>query len=190
MSEHACFFGYGSLVNRDTHSFTGAQPARLDGWRRVWRQTGLRHAAYLTVIRDDTCRIDGLVAPVPQNDWAALDRREGAYMRLNATHQIRHALPQNPQIAVYSIPETRHVAPDEEGPILLSYLDVVVQGYLREFGEAGAARFFDTTSGWDIPVLNDRNAPRYPRHCQLDATETGFVDDQLSTRPIRLVESA
>ena len=28
------------------------------------------------------------------------------------------------------------------GGVLLSYIDVVVQGYLREFGEDGVARFF------------------------------------------------
>jgi hypothetical protein len=26
------------------------------------------------------------------------------------------------------------------------------------------ARFFDSTHGWHTPVLDDRAAPRYPRH--------------------------
>jgi hypothetical protein len=48
-------------------------------------------------------------------------------------------------------------------PVLLSYLDVVVQGYLQEFDEAGVAHFFDTTDGWDAPLLDDRTHPHYPR---------------------------
>jgi len=49
----AFFFGYGSLVNRATHSFNNAQPAQLTGWRRVWRHTDLRPVAFLSVQRDE-----------------------------------------------------------------------------------------------------------------------------------------
>jgi hypothetical protein len=68
------------------------------------------------------------------------------------------------------------VVQDVPAPILMSYLDVVVQGYLREFGQAGAEDFFATTDGWDIPVLDDRAAPRYPRHQALTGDERALVD--------------
>ena len=45
---HDFFFGYGSLVNRATHDFPEAHPARVTGWRRAWRHTDLRPVAYLT----------------------------------------------------------------------------------------------------------------------------------------------
>lgn len=173
------FFGYGSLVNRDTHRFEGAHPARLSGWRRIWRHTKLREVAYLTVVPDATAEIDGLIAGVPEGDWAALDLREGAYDRVEAAHQVTHKLPHAPQIVVYAIPEGKHGKPSTSGPVLQSYIDVVVQGYLREFGEEGAVRFFDSTEGWDAPVLADRNDPVYPRHCRLSAQERRFVDDHL-----------
>ena len=183
---HAYFFGYGSLVNRDTHGFAGAHPARLKGWRRVWRHTMLRPVAYLTVIPDPDAEIDGLIAEVPDDGWAALDERERAYDRVAAAHQVSHALPHSPEIAVYAIPDGRHGAPGEAGPVLLSYVDVVVQGYLREFGEAGVARFFDTTEGWEAPVLDDRAAPAYPRHRILSADERALVDDHLAARRVRI----
>ncbi|MET4101127.1 hypothetical protein ABIE58_000543 [Roseovarius sp. MBR-78] len=164
MAQDAYFFGYGSLVNRATHDFAGAHPAHLTGWRRVWRHTALRPVAYLTVVPDARAAIDGLIAPVPGADWPALDAREAAYTRVPAAHQVRHDLPHEPEIVVYTIPEGRHGTPDRAHPILLSYLDVVVTGYLREFGEGGVARFFDSTHGWHAPVLDDRAAPRYPRH--------------------------
>ncbi|MFB9149732.1 gamma-glutamylcyclotransferase family protein [Roseovarius ramblicola] len=183
--QHAYFFGYGSLVNRATHGFDGARPARLSGWRRVWRHTTLRPVAYLTVMPDAGAEIDGLIAPVPGADWPALDAREAAYARAPAARQVRHDLPHTPEIAVYTIPEGHHGAPDAAHPILLSYIDVVVQGYLREFGEDGVARFFDTTQGWDAPVLDDRAAPRYPRHRGLSGDERALTDAHLDRVGVR-----
>ncbi|RKF13942.1 gamma-glutamylcyclotransferase [Roseovarius spongiae] len=182
----AWFFGYGSLVNRATHAYPDAQPATLSGWRRVWRHTDLRQVAYLTVVPDADCAIDGLIAGVPGGDWKALDIREGAYDRVPADGQVRHALGPDARIAVYTIPEGKHGRPTRAHPVLLSYIDVVVQGYLREFGEAGARRFFETTQGWDVPVLNDRAAPAYPRHCALSPQERAFVDAQLAALPVRI----
>jgi len=174
-------------VNRDTHRFHDAHSATLRGWRRVWRHTALRPVAFLTVVPSANSEIDGLIAPVPGQDWAALDQREAAYARVPAAHQIRHPLPHTPDIAVYSIPEGKHDSPTDTHPALLSYIDVVVQGYLREFGEEGAARFFDTTDGWDTPVLDDRAAPVYPRHRRLSSHDRDFVDAQLQARRIRIV---
>ena len=61
----AYFFGYGSLVNRHTHIYAPAHHATVQGWRRAWRVAADRQVAFLTVIRDEDCAIDGLIAPVP-----------------------------------------------------------------------------------------------------------------------------
>lgn len=183
----AYFFGYGSLVNRATHHFAEAKEARLKGWRRIWRHTLIRPEAYLTVVPDADSEIDGLIAAVPAADWDALDAREDAYVRVAAQHQVSHPLPHTPEIVVYSIPEDRHGTPTQKHPVLLSYIDVVVQGYLREFGEAGVRRFFETTSGWDAPVLDDRAAPRYPRHQVLGAEERAYVDEMLRGAGVRII---
>ncbi len=186
--DRAYFFGYGSLVNRDTHSFSDAHRASAKGWRRAWRHTNLRAVSFLTAVPDATCEIDGLVAHVPGDNWKALDEREHAYERIPAEHAISHALPTPPaSIALYAIAAHKHFDPTDEHPILLSYLDVVVQGYLREFGEDGAVKFFDTTSGWDAPVLDDRAAPIYPRKQTLKPSERAFVDTQLTARGVRLI---
>ncbi|MFU8776557.1 MAG: gamma-glutamylcyclotransferase family protein [Roseovarius sp.] len=184
---HSYFFGYGSLVNRASHAFAGAVPAQLTGWRRVWRHTDLRPVAYLTVVPDPEAEIDGLIAPVPEVDWPALDAREAAYIRAPAAHQVRHPLPHSPEIAVYTIPEGPHATPSHAHPILLSYLDVVVQGYFREFGAAGVQRFFDTTHGWDAPLLDDRSAPRYPRHQSLTAHERDQTNRHLDRLGVSII---
>ncbi len=175
----AFFFGYGSLVNRQTHDYGNAERATATGWRRIWRHTALRPVAFLTVVPSPGTRIDGLIAPVPNGDWRALDDREHAYDRVTLTELPDHSLPYTPQVAIYTIPQGKHGAPTMAHPVLLSYLDVVVQGYLREFGEDGVSRFFATTDGWDAPILNDRAHPHYPRHQALTDAETSLVDHWL-----------
>lgn len=186
MTADPYFFGYGSLVNQATHDFTDPRPARLSGWCRAWRHTDLRPLAFLTAISAPGLEIDGMIAHVPGGDWAALDEREYAYERVPVSPAVTHGLTQPIDIAVYSVPVTRHGTPTERLPILLSYLDVVIQGYLHVFGETGADRFFATTRGWDSPVLNDRARPRYPRHQQLTQQQTAFVDDRLAALNVRI----
>ncbi len=188
VEKNAYFFGYGSLVNLATHSYQDAHPARARGWRRAWRHTNLRPVAFLTAVRDPGCIIDGMIAHVPGDDWAALDMREHAYARVAAERDVDHALAHRPTVALYAIPDEAHGKPDRAHPVLLSYVDVVVQGYLQTFGEEGATRFFETTSGWDAPVMNDRAAPVYPRHQRLTAQETAFVDTALRRLGVTLID--
>lgn len=182
------FFGYGSLVNRATHTFPQVNQARITGWRRGWRHTNLRDAAFLTAIPDPDSTIQGLIAHVPNDDWIALDEREWAYDRVPVTAAVAHPLTRDIDIAIYAVPAERHSQPSTKHPILLSYLDVVIQGYLREFGENGARQFFETTDGWDIPVLNDRQSPRYVRHQKLTDGETNFVDHHLAQYAQRILQ--
>ena len=174
------FFGYGSLVNTATHDYLDPQPARLRGWRRSWCHTPLRDVAFLTVEPAPQVEIDGLIAAVPNADWQALDDREFAYDRLPADHQVRHALPDHTEISFYAVPAEAQNQGSHRHPILLSYLDVVVQGHLQVFGTAGVDAFFASTAGWDAPILNDRQQPRYPRHQVLSATEQQLVDQHLT----------
>jgi len=174
------FFGYGSLVNRGTHEYDHAHPAQITGWRRAWRRSPSRDICYLTAVPDPACTIDGLIAAVPNADWAALDIRERAYLRHEASHQVSHEVNHDPEIAIYAMAHDKHHPPTAKNPILLTYLDVVVQGYLAEFGEDGVTRFFETTDGWGGPVLDDRADPIYPRAQTLTRGETALVDQLLA----------
>jgi hypothetical protein len=172
------FFGYGSLVNRATHSFPQATRAVATGWGRAWKKTRLREVAFLTAVERPGAQIEGLIAAVPGADWAALDAREWAYHRL-PVGAVAHDHGGDLDIQIYRTKPEHDADGSEAHPILLSYLDTVVQGYLAEFGIAGALRFFETTEGWDSPVLDDRAAPRYPRAQHLETAELDFVDAQL-----------
>lgn len=173
------FFGYGSLVNLSTHAYPGAQPARLSGWRRVWRHAVLRPVAFLSVEPDPGSEIAGVAAEVPGADWSTLDARERAYRRHDVTHAVR-ADGAMVSTAVYEIKPGHLEPPSVAHPILLSYIDVVVQGYLRLFGETGLQEFAATTKGWHAPVLDDRAGPIYPRAQRLSSAETARVDRLLA----------
>lgn len=174
------FFGYGSLVNRATHDFPQAARARLSGWRRTWRHTAHHPTAFLTAEPAPGVEIEGLVAHVPGGDWQALDAREAGYDRVPVTPAVAHEVGRSVAVEVYTIPEAKHPAPPRPQPILLSYLDVVVQGFWLEFGEAGVARFFETTTGWDTPIQDDRAKPLYPRAQVLTPAQRALVDTGLA----------
>lgn len=183
---HPCFFGYGSLVNRDTHVYANAARAQLSGWRRAWVYTQSRGLAFLSVVPDSQTTIDGLVAEVPNADWAALDTREYGYARIASGTAVTHPRDSETQISHYAVPQETWVSGSDQH-ILLSYLDVVVQGYLREFGAQGVVDFFETTDGWDTPVRDDRAAPQYPRAQVLSRQETALVDQHIALRNVKVI---
>jgi len=172
------FFGYGSLVNRATHSFPQATRAVATGWGRTWKRTRLREVAFLTAVERPGAALEGLIAAVPGADWDSLDAREWAYHRMPVS-DVAHDHAGDLDIQIYRTKPEHDADGTAAHPILLSYLDTVVQGYLIEFGVAGAERFFETTDGWESPVLDDRAAPRYPRAQRLETAEIDFVDAQL-----------
>ena len=182
------FFGYGSLVNRQTHSYAQAHPASIRGWRRAWRFTQDRQIAFLTVVPDGSCEIEGLVAGVYAHEWSALDDRERAYEKLCVSEDVSHAGSKEAQVVIYAIPQNQLNRPDGDHPVLLSYIDVVLQGYLHEYGTAGADRFLSTTSGWEAPILNDRAQPRYSRAQPLADDERAYVDSALAGLGCRLLK--
>ncbi|WP_138468553.1 gamma-glutamylcyclotransferase family protein [Poseidonocella sp. HB161398] len=176
------FFGYGSLVNHLTHDNRPLRAARLEGWRREWCLTTLRPVAFLSARPAPGSAIDGLVAQVPGGDWRALDQREYAYDRHPVTAQMTDERAEE-AVQVYSV-AGRHRAGTGRGSILLSYLDVVAEGYQHHFGEAGVAAFFATTDGWDRPVTDDRHQPVYPRHRPVIPAIRDMVDAELAARGI------
>lgn len=176
---HKFFFGYGSLVNAATHTHAPLHPASAQGWRRAWVAVPERALCYLSAVPDAAAELTGAIAPVPGADWAALDLREAAYMRHDETLRIRHQSPAR-SIALYAVAPHRAAEPGPDNPILLSYLDTVIAGFLALYGPKGASDFFDSTSGWQAPILDDRAAPLYPRTTPLTPEVRALTDAGLS----------
>ena len=174
------FFGYGSLVNTATHTYPHAHTATLTGWRRAWVRSDHSDMVLLSAVpADPSAKIQGLIAAVPNADWTALDQRETGYQRVLSEGKVSHEGDVTIDIAHYAVPKSDWRNGGIQ-TILLSYLDVVVQGYHQQFGKDGVAAFFDTTDGWDTPILNDREAPHYPRSQILSRAETALVDQNLA----------
>ncbi len=181
------FFGYGSLVNRQTHVYSDAHRATLRGWRREWRYHSAYEHTFLSVVRDDGCGIDGLIARVPQADWAALDAREVGYARhAIPAPDLDHSAPHGVAAQIYAVPVADSHLARGESPILLSYLDVVTAGFWREYGVEGVARFYATTTGW-TDILDDRAAPRYPRAQDVGEVVTDLVGAHVGALGLRVV---
>ncbi|MFK8075560.1 MAG: gamma-glutamylcyclotransferase family protein [Granulosicoccus sp.] len=186
-SDWIYYFGYGSLVNRDTRpegEFT--ESARLKGWQRVWehrtadpeRQQQCTSLSIEPIDTSDCAGIEGVVARIPVSALAELDKRESGYerLRLSAADFDLPASIQAESVFVYrSLPHNRHLANDQH-PILQSYIDCVLAGYRTRFGDAGMRAMFDTTRGWNRPILNDRAAPYYPRWVSVAPEVTQQLD--------------
>ena len=173
-SDWIYYFGYGSLVNRDTRpDGEFAESARLKGWQRVWehrtadsdRQQQCTSLSIEPEAHSDGAGIDGVVGRIKATELPELDKRESGYERLtlSASDFDLPASIQTESVFVYrSLPNNRHLANDQH-PILQSYIDCVLAGYKSRFGEEGMQAMLDSTRGWNRPIMNDRAAPHYPR---------------------------
>lgn len=179
-------FGYGSLVNARTHGDAKVHAARITGWRKRWCHAEGRPWAFLAAVPEEGAVLDGVIAEVPHAEWEALDQREFSYER-TVSAWVEHPLPHAVRVQHYWVPEGKHVPPERDEPVLLSYLDTCVEGYLAVFGEDGPARFFDTTDGWEAPVLDDRAAPVYRRHTAPGAAVEAVTDAALERLGVRRV---
>ncbi len=173
------YFGYGSLVNRDTHrtEIVDALPARLKGWRRHWvRRDEESSRALLSVRRDPASVIDGLLVIDRAENLPAVDLREERYQRVSlapADLELSADLPADCPLHVY---EANLVHAPVRLEIIQSYLDAVLQGFLREYGRSGVERFVSETEGFDAEILADRKTPTYPRAVVLSDEEKGLFD--------------
>ncbi len=201
------YFGYGSLVNRATlqTGFVGAHRARLRGWRRTWLprpdmgpETGptpagsLREGlapSLLTAHRAPDAAIDGLLVIDFAENLPHIDAREFLYHRRDISLEDLEFI--DPPADLGSVGdidlhvyEARVEHPPTEGPspILRSYLDAVMQGFLSEFGEDGLHRFVAETDAFHMPIHEDRHAALYPRAVSLSAREIELFDAALGRR--------
>ncbi|WP_265518752.1 gamma-glutamylcyclotransferase family protein [Nitratireductor luteus] len=191
------YFGYGSLVNADTHRtrIVASVPARLKGWRRHWiphHEADMRSAVLLSVKRDEAHVCDGLLVLDRLENLPQVDEREIGYLRRQVQRQeleLEAELPFDCPLYVYEAlpPATKR---DAEGHILQSYLDAVLQGFLRVHGEEGMRRFVSDTHGFDTPVLADRDAPLYPRPVRLSEAERELIDSVLAQLPVCFIRNA
>jgi len=180
------YFGYGSLVN--THSlrtpYISCHRVTLRGWARIWlSRPGVKGSfanddglAFLSVTPSAQSEIDGLLIVDHATSLPALDEREALYSRVVIDEDALTFHDDKPDTQDCFLYVADEVAASAEASILRSYLDVVMQGYLHQYDEAGVERFLQTTQNFEIPVFEDRHEPKYPRATQLTSDEQTLFD--------------
>jgi len=176
MSHTVHYFGYGSLVNRCTRPANESYLATsVEGWQRDWSRqvtdaaatnlaadAGVQGYSVLSVSPAPKTSIEGVQVGIAASDLPALDAREGGYNR----HMVGTAASSTP-VAMY-VSKAEHCAmASNQYPLLQSYVDCVLGGYLAVFDWVGVNRFIATTNGWSAPILNDRKQPIYSRAVML-----------------------
>ncbi|MBL4874875.1 MAG: gamma-glutamylcyclotransferase [Cohaesibacteraceae bacterium] len=186
-SMQIAYFGYGSLVNDATRNKTGRSiPGRLKGFVREWRirsKDRSQNVCSLTAKPSIDNSIDGVLVFEHSSGLEAIDRREANYDRLDfpvVQFSSNSVLPESQAAYIYQAKSARYNWGDADHPILQSYIDAVMQGFLNQFGEQGAFRFVQETDGWGAPILNDRDKPVYPRSVTLSPTEKQIIDQALN----------
>lgn len=193
------YFGYGSLVNNATlPDHTRIRPGRLDGWVREWRIWGTnqigRGVCSLSVAPETGSEIRGVAAVEPKTGLQKLEEREHKYHRVHGIGEAfrcdeRGASGPDDMFLFRSKPEF-HGWGDEDHPILQSYLDCVLAGFHEIWGEEGVSHFLDTTRGWHVPILKDRDNAFYPRAVALDDVMAEMIDDHLADHDVRYIKPA
>ena len=160
------------------------------GYRRVWNfrsPTAKLTALGLEKVNDPTklTTINGIIYPLISLDtnhtddqMKAFDEREEGYVRMEIPPNLIEptswqSLPSHKHtVWIYvpigtpnnkgeRLPGENLSPPDKYYPILQSYVDVVVLGFLK-YGMDFAIEFLYTTGWWSRYWLNDRQVPRRP----------------------------
>ena len=180
------YFGFGSLVNEHTlrTDYLEVVPASLNGWRRHWQartDTLEEDIALLSIHRDPGCTILGMLVVDRMENLALVDEREAGYTRhrleLDALEFTGNFQPPE-HLFVYVADEAQDVS--DNGALLQSYLDAVMQGFHNVYGEDGVHHFVETTAKFDRTLIADRQAPRYPRSVILESGQPELFDRALS----------
>ena len=183
------YFGYGSLVNDNTRNLESfGFPGRIKGFRRRWsiwtsseerRAFGFGGVAALSVVPSKHAQCDGLLIFDHKDHLPQVDKREAMYDRVlidMKDFMTRHEIPHGVDCYIYVGQPAHTDQVDPAYPILQSYVDAVMQGFYRKFGEEGVERFVAETDGWQTPIVLDRDRPFYPRSVHLTAKEEALID--------------
>lgn len=177
-------FGYGSLICPKSRARTGfsskAYPIEVQGIRRNWAvQPPDWPATAVGAIKDDSALCNGVYFQVDDQSLLQFDEREKGYERIELNWHMakglcNQPLPKTGKLWVYVGFENNK--PTNERPIVLSYVDVILNGCLS-YNESFAKRFIELTGHWQH-LKNDRDNPIYLRAASHQNAQ--IIDELLS----------
>jgi hypothetical protein len=179
--EHQYVVGYGSLMEKASKNRTSPQsganiPVLIKGFARVWNTRGNEigfSTTYLGVVpQPDATMAAAIYRDLDPTELTATDGREAFYCRKRvALEQITllvkdSVIPDDAQVWIYVNKEGNDHRPDEQWPIVQSYVDIFMNGcmQLEKLVTRPNFDFVDacvtTTQGWSTHWVNDRLYPR------------------------------
>lgn len=190
------YFGYGSLVNVKTLSDqTQVTPGTLKGWVRQWsisgRETTGSGVCSLCVVPREGSEIRGVLASESRAGLERLEKREHMYDKVVGIGEAFRCDLEGKggpsDMFLFRAKDEHYGWGDEENPILQSYVDCVAAGFHAFWGEEGVRHFFETTEGWHVPILADRDAPKYPRAVIIEDEVRTLIDELLADLDVRYI---
>jgi hypothetical protein len=172
-SDTVAYFGYGSLVNELTwlqseRRHPERYPVEVQNWTREWGHcvdTPHGPGCVLTAVERAGSRIQGILIRCHTADLAQVDAREAGYDRVELPHRdVLTSIGDLPEkLYIYKSKSSHYRPGGVDYPIWFSYAEAVLHGFLSVFKAEGVDRFIESTGGWTVPVIDDRDNPQYRR---------------------------
>jgi gamma-glutamylcyclotransferase (GGCT)/AIG2-like uncharacterized protein YtfP len=173
-------FGYGSLMNSASRQLTGetgaAIPVIVHGLVRHWAKIDPRYSHSPLAATVGHGQVNGVLLRVTSASLEGFDQREVGYERINITaNQIETDSSFSSAEPIWVYVKKEPQPPCDQSPILQTYVDTVLSGCL-EISESFAEHFVRHTIGWQSPLENDRNQPKYANFAGIPATHLAKID--------------
>jgi hypothetical protein len=172
-SDSVAYFGYGSLVNELTwlqseRRHPERYPVEIQNWTREWGHcVDSPHGpgCVLTAIERAGSRIQGILIRCDAADLLQIDAREAGYDRVELPRRdVLCSIGNLPEkLYIYKSKPSHYRLGGADYPIWFSYAEAVLHGFLSVFKTEGVDRFIESTGGWTVPVVDDRDSPQYRR---------------------------
>jgi hypothetical protein len=173
ISDAVAYFGYGSLVNELTwlqseRRHPQRYPVEIQNWTREWGHcvdTPHGPGCVLTAVERAGSRIQGILVCCDTADLVQIDAREAGYDRVELPRRdVLIPISDLPEkLYIYKSKSSHYRPGGTDYPIWFSYAEAVLHGFLSVFKTEGVDRFIRSTSGWTVPVIDDRDNPQYRR---------------------------
>ena len=169
--------GYGSLMEKSSRIRTNEEainvkPLIINNFQREWGQRSSRYnITFLTISRKLGSTVNAVYYPLNIQSIKKLDRREKGYCRYRVKFEElrfykQNVKPKNKNFWVYLAKKNNIIAPDNNHPIVQSYVDIFLNGCFQIQDKFNINNFselcVETTKGWSTSWVNDRIHPRRP----------------------------
>lgn len=189
--------GYGSLMEHESKQATQPDaginlPILVKGFQRAWNTHGVYPTTYLGVTRSDSATMAAaLYRDFPGAEGKlASDAREIDYCRGSVNPASIKMLdgsevPTSSEVWIYVTKKESLAPPDDEHPIVQSYVDIFITGCLQLQARVQDPTFdfveqcILTTDDWSPHWVNDRIYPRRPFGDQPNAFKIDHYLNQL-----------